>query len=328
VTAVNGYWRHVTGRNVGSFDSLSEILARETQYHLTSLPDLRKADTLLLLSDYAGAHRSASHEVYTFLLLDSQSLASWNQVRTKVREAAGLGAQRRMSYTTLRDGRRRNAVGGFLTAANRLRGVIASFVIAKDIESLFEKQGCPGELAVTVARWKPAVQERLQRILSFAGFLLAGLSGSGQNVWWYSDEDEVFPNEARMRDAVVLFANLASHFLGHGLGHLRIGTAVSDSGDLLLEDLLAIPDLVAGSLVDMVGCYRKLGITLSGKTAKAPPEVLIRKARDIVTWLSARSETQLKSISYLVTLSASGGLKWQRLVIHSIGAVDGRLERT
>lgn len=59
-------WTHVAGRDVGVLDSLSEILAREVRFQVTDLPDLRAAKTLVLLSDYAGSHASATHEVYSF----------------------------------------------------------------------------------------------------------------------------------------------------------------------------------------------------------------------------------------------------------------------
>lgn len=312
-------WAHVVGRDVGSLDSLSEILAREAQFHVTPLPDLRTAETLVLLSDYAGSHVSATHEVYSFLLFSPDSMATWNLGRSRVRETV-LGRQRRMSYTGLRDAKRRAAIPQFLAAADTLNGLIASFVVSKDVGSLFLRTGTAGDqLAEVVARWKAAVHERLERVFVFASFLLAGLSAPGQNVWWFSDEDEIFPNDERLRDAVDLFANYSSHFLGHQLGHLRIGTAALDSGDLQLEDLLSIPDLVAGSLAEMARTNQKDGISPLGKIVTPPSALLPRKAHEILAWLSNRAATDLKSLSYLVGPSATGGLNWKRLHVHSVG---------
>jgi hypothetical protein len=261
-------WTHVAGRDGGALDSLSEILAREAQFHVTALPDLRAAETLVLLSDYAGSHVSATHEVYSFLLFSPDSMATWNLGRSRVRETV-LGRQRRMSYTKLGDAKRRNAVSQFLAAADSLNGVILSFVVSKDVGSLFLRTGTTeGQLAKIVARWNSVVHERLERVFVFASFLLAGLSAPGQDVWWFSDEDEIFPNDERLLDAVDLFTNYSSHFLGHQLGHLRVGTAASDSGDLQIEDLLSIPDLVAGSLGEMVRSNQKGGYLF---TALMPP---------------------------------------------------------
>ncbi len=246
-------------------------------------------------------------------------MATWNLRRSRARGTV-LGHWRRMSYTNLGDARRRNALSQFLTAAESLNGVIASFVVSKDIGSLFLRMGAAeGQLAAIVARWKSAIHERLERVFVFASFLLSGLSAPGQNVWWFSDEDEIFPNEDRLRDAVNLFANYSSHFLGHQLGHLRIGTAASDSGDLWLEDLLSIPDLVAGSFTEMVRSNQKGGIPTSGKLVTPPLDGLVRKAQGVLAWLSNRAGSDLRALSYLVTPSATGGLNWKRLHVHSVG---------
>lgn len=312
-------WTHVVGRDLGAIDSLSEILARETQFHVTNLPDLRTAEALVLLSDYAGSHVSATHEVYSFLLFSQGSMATWSLERSRVRGSV-LGRQRRMSYTRLSDAKRRAAISPFLTAADSLNGVISSFIVSKGTGSLFLRTGtAEGPLAEIVARWKAAVHERLERVFVFASFLLAGLSAPGQNVWWFSDEDEIFPNDERLRDATDLFANYSSHFLGHQLGHLRVGTAASDSGDLQLEDLLSIPDLVAGSLAELVRTTQKDGIPPSGKIVIPTSALLPRKAQEVLAWLSNRAGVNLKALSYLVGPSATGGLNWKRLHVHTVG---------
>src|SRR6478609_1558607 len=38
----------------------------------------------------------------------------------------------------------------------------------------------------------------------FAGLLLRGLSGPGQDVWWFTDQDEIVANEQRLRSFVSL----------------------------------------------------------------------------------------------------------------------------
>jgi hypothetical protein len=90
------------------------------------------------------------------------------------------------------------------------------------------------------------------------------------------------------------------------MGHFRFGTTTSDAGDLLIEDLTAVPDLAAGCLGDVLSMLAphpeassvaRLFLPAGGI---APP-----KAVDIATWL-ADSSGSLSKLNLVVDENPMG----------------------
>ena len=65
---------------------------------------------------------------------------------------------------------------------------------------------------------------------------------------WFTDEDEIAPNQTKHAEATRFIGHLLNHYCTGNMGHFRFGTTASDFGDLLIEDLAAVPDLAAGGL--------------------------------------------------------------------------------
>jgi len=156
-----------------------------------------------------------------------------------------------MSYKNLQDRIRAAALPAFCEAACRLHGHIMTFAVAHSINTMFQPspdEDSDTELSRIAAKYSSTrMREHLARILHFFAFSLAGLSRPGQHVEWFTDVDPVVPEQEWLHDFVNLAANLASHYLLHTLGDFRVGTTRSDDGTLLLEDLCAVPDLIAGA---------------------------------------------------------------------------------
>src|SRR5260370_23722684 len=100
--------------------------------------------------------------------------------------------------------------------------------------------------------YNAATIEKTLRVTHFVSLLLRGLCAPGQDVLWITDEDELVANEFRLRRFVEIFASISSNYLEYDLGHLKIGTTQSDTGKRYLEDLIAVCDLCAGSLQDVL----------------------------------------------------------------------------
>lgn len=94
-------------------------------------------------------------------------------------------------------------------------------------------------------------------------------------------------NRGRLSDAVTIFARISSHYLPHNLRHLRFGTAaVADSGDRQVEDLLSLPDLMCGALVDLFSTMRNNQVFPDLSLDLSFPDSLPKKARLILQWLA------------------------------------------
>jgi hypothetical protein len=82
--------------------------------------------------------------------------------------------------------------------------------------------------------------------------LAGGLVTPGQEIHWYSDEDELFANPTAADDVGRLFATFSSRYEVQTLKPLCVGTSAIDEGDRYEEDHIAISDLAAGAAAEML----------------------------------------------------------------------------
>jgi hypothetical protein len=238
---------------MGLMNSISALVSQLE----TSIPNLlttvRLGPTLFLASDFSGQHNLANYESYSFLLADLIYLWLWEDLRKEVRNKY-LSNSRRISFKALNDRQKQRALIPFLKSANCIPGLSITLLVAKDIPSLLNETG---KLDIShpeyedYQSWKPQILEKLLRVGHFAAMLVAAMSAPKQNLLWITDEDPIVSNEERLKEACKIIGHLMNHYLSHNLGHFQFGTTKSDDGSLALEDLAAIPDLVAGALCEL-----------------------------------------------------------------------------
>jgi hypothetical protein len=178
----------------------------------------------------------------------------WEPERRKLR-VENLPDNRRMSFKGLNDIQKQKTLKPFLTSAETMSGLVFTVAIESNIKTLFEGKS-PVNLDnpdfFMFKSWKPKVLENAFRTVHFLSFLLAGIAHPLQNVLWFSDEDEIAANPERIKQLTNLVAWIGSSYLDFDLGHLRCGTTKSDDGSKQIEDLTAIPDMVAGAISEQV----------------------------------------------------------------------------
>lgn len=69
------------------------------------------------------------------------------------------------------------------------------------------------------------------------------------------------------------------------MGHLRCGTTKSDDGSLALEDLTALPDLVAGATAEFLAALAVVGLGPVSQLIQLLPSGVSWKTRIIVPWM-------------------------------------------
>lgn len=256
------------------------------------LPNLHEASCLFVGSDYGGEHQNANYQTLTFLIADVAACARWVSVWAPWRKRL-LPDRRRMAYKSLNDGLRARALFPLLETANRLPGLLVTFAFSRAIRSVFAADGNldTSQLEFAPLREFPApVAEKFMRVTHVLGLLLAGLSAPGQDVLWVTDEDSIAANPARVRHLCDALAFASSHCLGHSLRHLRVATSKQDSGDLSLEDLLAIPDLAAGALSSaMDSMLGSRGAPPNGFWLP-PVQDVLGKTRKVLDWFSDNTQ--------------------------------------
>lgn len=296
-------WRGPIGTKFGLMARFSESIREMESQRAGTLPNLRIGRTIFVGSDIGGHQATSRFTVYSFLLADLSACSGWIERSTNVRKAY-LGDGRRMSFKNLNDRNRQRALNAFLDAGGAIRGIVVSVAVEKGVKLVDAVRPDSPETAKALSLWKPATLERLLVVVHWISLLLSGLSRSGQDVLWITDEDDIAANDAMLTELTALFVTVASHYLDHDLGHLSIGTSRSDNGSRELEDLLAIPDLVAGALAEALSRGSN-NASIPSKGLLAPLPVLSRKTHRIVAWMS-ESNIHLKNLSCVITRGSTG----------------------
>lgn len=297
------HWRPMD-KSLGLFTALADTIEGAERTMQDGLPDFSSATTLFALSDYSGDHRGAAYEVLSFLVFDPRSIGAWQKVWQPARREY-LRDGRRMAFKRLLDGQRRRAMPAFLDAADQLEGLLLTLALNRRLPPLYRDEEYPptAEGLEKLRLWKRKPYLKLLTACSVVGVLLGGLSYPGQDISWLSDEDDIAATPERLRDVCDVFARVSSQYLRHNLGHFRFGTSKSDDGTKMLEDLLAIPDIVAGSVADIFTNYVRAGLEPAQLIVTPLADSTAWKASGMVPWL-ADNTTRLKRL--IVSLEPTG----------------------
>lgn len=299
-------WQNVLVSPGTVFDILNNKFIELQQKSANSFPDLRSSQSLLLGSDYSGETSDAPYYVYSFIFTTLDSWAKWEPIRLQIRKEI-FSDSRRMSFKNLGDNQRKRALIPMLNAANSLEGLSFSIAINKKCKSLFS-----GEVPLDLQnpsfepykKWKSSVLEKAFITIHFLAFILAGLSKTGQNVLWFSDEDNIVANDQRVYELTNLFAWISSEYLRFSLGHLRCGTSRCDNGTRQIEDFLAIPDLIGGAISEQLKLKKEEPSELPGVFWIHRGD-FSNKTRSITWWLS-NCDFPLKRMVCLVDPAKEG----------------------
>lgn len=279
-------WRPIANTDLGPMNLLSSMIENGETREPGLIPDLHRPDEIYILSDFGGEHEESVYEAASFLVLDVSSLHEWDRLWRPYRRRH-LSDGRRMAFKKLNDKMRQAALPAFLRAAGRLNGLLFTVLFEKKIDSMFQRdEDRPPEFR----QWKSRPMEKLMRSLHIASFLLAGLSRPHQDIYWFTDEDEVAPNVPRLYDICEMFQRISSHYIPHPMRNFRFGTAALDDGTRRLEDLLALPDLAAGSLSELLSAHRRSAAPSLSEIIQQPPEDTSYKTKLLLSWLSDQAD--------------------------------------
>ena len=255
------------------------------------LPDLRKYPSVIIASDYGGQHKGAEYQTLSFLL-GIPSL-EWDNRRTRIRENF-LTLGRRMAFKSLNDKHKQKALKPFLDSANFIPGLLATVAIHKSKLSLFEdfnRIDLHNPKFEKFIKWDVTSFEKLLRVIHFLCFFIGGLSREGQDIYWFTDQDEIVPpNKDRRKEVVEIFTHIFQQYIPHKMGQIVMETTEIDTNSRKLEDFVAIPDLAAGALSEVLTIMHKTN-QMPGKNILRPlPTKISNKTKFIIQWLSQKSE--------------------------------------
>lgn len=313
-------WQPLTDDRFGLMKTLDDSIQGIIRADPHALPNLHDAETIVATSDYSGQHKISQFESYAFLIVDGRAVLNWDERRRSVRRTYKTEG-RSISYKKLGDALKRRMLPAFLQEANRLPGLCACILIEKSIPSMFRTEGSldlsePG--LAPFAHFSKGTFEKLLRIVHFQSFFLAGMTRPGQNVFWFTDQDDIAANEGRIIQLTDIWRNVFSNYLQHNLGHVRCGTTGSDDGSLQIEDLTTIPDLVAGATLEAVNTHAAEGTLSENELIVPPPKAMSAKALRLIGWLTEQHWPLRKLVFCFEAHSGSTALTVKHLRFHGV----------
>jgi len=213
-----------------------------------------KGSHLLFGSDYSGNHRKSEFQVYGFIIADADASYDWPEKCRSVRDKFLTGS-RRMSFKNLNDVYRQRALIPFLEAAESIEGRVVTIAVNKNLTQLSTHVGSLhlwNRLHGLQARWDARAFEEMVRVAHFFSLFLSAWSAPDTHISWMTDEDTIVANVDRLEDAHRFAARLAAVYLSHPLGEFMMNTPGAIPGELAVEDFLAIPDLAAGMVAEVL----------------------------------------------------------------------------
>jgi hypothetical protein len=312
-------WRKLPSSQFGMMNTIDDVIYRGIEACPHQLPDISQGETLIAVSDYSGQHKGAQFESYAFLITSLDNWQIWEQQRLNIRAKTGIG-KRRISYKSLNDRRKIKVLPHFLDAADTLPCLCVVIAIDRKIESLFNDEG---RINMNDSAFKPYESytahdfEQLLRVVHFTSYFLAALSHPGQNVLWFTDQDNIAANEKKVRLLTTAWATVFSNYVQHNLGHLRCGTSNCDNGSLQIEDLMSIADLSAGAVSEMATLHSlENTMPASSQIIQPPPQKISSKARYVLGWLSRKRVALKRCILLLESTPNSTSIRVKELHLH------------
>lgn len=297
--------RRIMDENAGFVKDVSDIIAVEALKNPSLIPDLSGDKTLFLFSDYSRVR--GRYKTYSFFVLGRSGADYFNTARKMLRRDFSLG-DRRMSFKGLNDKVKLRALPAFLSLAGASDGFILTFAVSSNIRYMFAEQFL--QVWPDLAAVKKPVLEDMLRIAHFGAQAVLIAFSSKQNIVWFTDEDSIVANEAYQQH----FGRLAQAVIGRFLpdekiGKIGFGLTGVDDGSLEIEDLVSIPDLVAGALCEVLDALSEKGQHIKSRVLLNKPGVS-RKADIICEWIG-KTQCPLKKLGVTFDVIGPGTWDWR-----------------
>lgn len=209
--------------------------------------------SIAIFSDYSG-ESSGNYYTYSFLVCAMDTLGFFHKEMRKLRSKHALG-EKEFAYKDFRMGSMRNALPEYLTLLDQyVPGLLFTVAIDKKLLSVIgppTKEALKTNIKILTEAGlgspKPAVAEKLIRVVSIAAFLVGLLAQSGQKIFWMSDHDAICANSEMHSRMLSLFQKAISLYSDDTFPLIG-GARPFDERSTDYLDLLSATDVIASSL--------------------------------------------------------------------------------
>lgn len=281
------------------FDSLMKTRA---SIDFTDFFDFSFNKKICFSSDYGGENDQSKYNVYTFTFHSFSSLQNWKNKLDKIRSEKGY--EKTAEYKKIKPKTREGKLKDWLeTSKDEFKGIIVSFAVDKNIESLFASS-CDELLTQIKAQphlndcnLSAKVLEKAFRISNFSGLVLSQLLQDDGGYWWMTDRDSIAQGEDRWNFTAKLHRQTLNHYCEH-LTKVKTGYSTpfsnEDEEDYFSDDFLSLSDLISGAIDDYTNHYQ-------GKTPAELLNDLKPKTIEILSYLN-----KLPTFIYVLESNGTG----------------------
>jgi hypothetical protein len=240
---------------------------------------------IFIASDYGGEHKGAPHKIYAFLVAESSPSEFPAAIRS-IRQTVPTDG-RRLSFKRLNNPAFHAALVPYLQAADTLTAHLVVVAVDKRIKWLLARRGEMQRWRSALdlkARWTDHAFEDMARKGYLTALFLSLWSRPMMNVDWITDQDQAVANAERLDDTHRFAARMSSLLLPHNMGVFAMNSTTTDEPNRVLEDICALPDLVAGMASDICTAFVRQG-DWSKRTFRVPEQdTLSEKTALIADW--------------------------------------------
>ena len=271
-------------------------------------------------SDYGGENDQSTYYVYTFTFHSYSSLDRWRIELDKLRTQKGYAKP--AEYKKIDIKTRQGKLHDWLeTSTNSFKGIIVSFAVDKNLDSLFAKT--INDFHADIIKQphyvdcslSPKILEKSFRISHFSNLILSQILCDSYGFWWMTDKDSIVQGQDRRNFTIKVHNITLKHYCEH-LTDIKSGYSIpfkiADEPDYYSEDFLSLSDLISGAIDDYANHFET-------KTPKELLKILKPKSIEILSYLQ-------KLPTFLYVLSLDGArTKCRRVEIEVVEAKRSRL---
>lgn len=272
------------------------------------LPNLSafKNQALGIFSDYSG-EGAGNYYTYSVLVCGYGFTSSFNEKMKLVRKNFRLG-DKEIAFKDFGMGQVRACLPDYLAAANDLPGFVCTLAVDKRISTLFGPHDDPSSLhnvADLLAKnglggRKPREAEKLLRVVHMTAFLAALLGTDGQKIFWMTDNDAICANPNQHQSMMALFDRVLPIYTRAGINFPPLGGALPfQPKSIEMNDLLSIPDVVAGSVAQY----------LTKSDTESKETISLKDGAEKVFTFLASDGIGLKKATFLIRLNSKGEME-------------------
>jgi len=241
------------------FQWLNALLLDRHQRKQLLLPDFGETESVFIFSDYGGEAKSSRYLTYTFTIVAYDTVGAFAKAMEEIRKKHFSAVPyKEISFKDLKYGPIKRGLEEYLTVSNNfLNGLVFTLIVDKNIDSLLAPHDKEATKLVAstfeehgFGKWKPAVAEKLYRILQPISFFCKMLIADGKKIMWMTDADSIMANDQKATEATQLLGN-AIRWCKTPNAYQVVGVVpkpFDEKEGLFLRDLLSLSDLIAGSL--------------------------------------------------------------------------------